>query len=101
MQMRCIAQQKSARPTARMPHTHSTHAGEDSHRDKKDAPAVCAVPFRPHCGGVATRTRNVSEYMLVLALPSYLMWVFTSPEVEVRIIAIIVSVCLSDRWHDY
>ena len=36
--------------------------------DKIDAPAVCAVPFRPYCGGVATRTRNVSEYMLVLAL---------------------------------
>jgi len=31
---------------------------------------VCneAVPFRPYCAGVATRTRNVSEYMLVLAL---------------------------------
>ena len=36
--------------------------------DKIDAPAACAVPFRPYCGGVATRTRNVSEYMLVLAL---------------------------------
>ena len=36
--------------------------------DKIDAPAVCAVPFRPYCGGVITRTRNVSEYMLVLAL---------------------------------
>jgi len=23
-----------------------------------------AVPFRPYCGGVVTRTRNVSEYML-------------------------------------
>ena len=33
-----------------------------------DAPAACAVPFRPYCGGVVTRTRNVSEYMLVLAL---------------------------------
>jgi len=32
------------------------------------APAACAVPLRPHCGGVVTRTRNVSEYMLVLAL---------------------------------
>jgi len=30
-----------------------------------DAPAACAVPFRPYCGGVVTRTRNVSEYMLV------------------------------------
>ena len=27
-----------------------------------------AVPFRPYCAGVATRTQNVSEYMLVLAL---------------------------------
>ena len=27
-----------------------------------------AVPFHPYCGGVVTRTRNVSEYMLVLAL---------------------------------
>jgi len=36
--------------------------------DKIDAPAACTVPFRPHCGRVVTRTRNVSEYMLVLAL---------------------------------
>jgi len=36
--------------------------------DKIDAPAACAVPFRPYCGGVVTRTRNVSEYMLVLGL---------------------------------
>ena len=36
--------------------------------DKIDAPAVRAVPFRPYCGGVITRTRNVSEYMDVLAL---------------------------------
>ena len=42
--------------------------------DKIDAPAACdvicneAVPFRPYCVGVATRTRNVSEYMLVLAV---------------------------------
>ena len=58
---------------ARMPHTHTAHAGEDSLAgDKIDAPAACAVPFRPYCGGhtagVVTRTRNVSEYMLVLAL---------------------------------
>jgi len=33
-----------------------------------DAPAACAVPFRPYYGGVVTRTRNVSEYVLVLAL---------------------------------
>jgi len=36
--------------------------------DKIDAPAVCAVAFRPYCLGVVTRTQNVSEYMLVLAL---------------------------------
>jgi len=55
---------------ARMRHTHSTHAGEETPHagDKIDAPAVCAIPFRPCCRGVVTRTRNVSEYMLVLAL---------------------------------
>ena len=36
--------------------------------DKINAPAACAVPFRPYCGGVVTPTRNVSQYMLVLAL---------------------------------
>ena len=36
--------------------------------DKIDAPAACVVPFRPYCGGVGTRTQNVSEYMIVLAL---------------------------------
>ena len=36
--------------------------------DNMDAPAACAVPFRPYSVGVVTRTRNVSEYMLVLAL---------------------------------
>jgi len=29
--------------------------------DKIDALAACAVPFRPHCGGVVARTQNVSE----------------------------------------
>jgi len=33
-----------------------------------DTPAACAVPFRAYCGGVVTRTRNVSEYRLVVAL---------------------------------
>jgi len=36
--------------------------------DNIDAPAACAIQFRPYCGGVVTRTPNVSEYMLVLAL---------------------------------
>jgi len=42
------------------------HAARTTHAC--DAPAACAVPFRPYCGGVVTRTQNVSEYMLVLAL---------------------------------
>jgi len=36
--------------------------------DNIDSPAACAVPFRPYCGGVVTRTRNVRKYTLVLAL---------------------------------
>jgi len=36
--------------------------------DKIDAPAACAVPFHPYSGGVVMRKRNVSKYMLVLAL---------------------------------
>jgi len=40
--------------------------------DNIDAPAACAAPFRPYCGGVVTRMRNVNEYMLVLALVSTL-----------------------------
>jgi len=44
--------------------------------DKIDVPAACVVPFRPYCGGVVTRTRIVSEYMLVLAL--CLVYLFVS-----------------------
>jgi len=36
--------------------------------DNMDALAACAVPFCPYRGGVVTRTQNVSEYMLALAL---------------------------------
>jgi len=36
--------------------------------DKINVPPACAVPFRPYCGGVVTRTPNVSKYMLVLTL---------------------------------
>jgi len=31
--------------------------------DKIDAPAACALPFRPYCWGVVPRTRNIGEYM--------------------------------------
>ena len=72
IEMRGRAQRQSARPTARR--THATHAHCACRRRlpspaiKWDAPAACAVPFRPYSGGVVTRTLNVSEYMLVLAL---------------------------------
>jgi len=66
------------RQAQRTPHALCTHARTHARTaDKIDVPAACAtlsatrpsaVPFRPFCAGVATRTRNVSEYMLVLAL---------------------------------
>ena len=60
------------RQAQRTPHALRMRAacGDDSpdRRDKIDAPAACALPFRLYCGGIVTRTRNVTEYMLVLAL---------------------------------
>ena len=61
--------------------------------DKIDALAACAVPFRPHCGGIVTRMRNISEYMLVLALCLviyyyYLILVFLNALVLYHIIAL-------------
>ena len=62
-----------------------------------DAPAACAVPFRPYCGGVVTRTRNVIEYMLVLALCLVVFVVVQAP-----IPAVVLSYRLSRSlrgWH--
>jgi len=56
------------RQAHRTPHALRMPAKTPLAGDKIDAPSACAVPFRPYCGGVVTRTRNVSEYMLVLAL---------------------------------
>jgi len=54
---------------ARMPHTHTRMPAKTPLTgDNIDAPAACAVPFHPYCGVVVTRTQNVSEYMVVLAL---------------------------------
>ena len=54
---------------ARMPHTHATHAGEDPLTgDNMDAPAACVSSILSILRGVLTRARNVSEYMIVLAL---------------------------------
>jgi len=70
---KCVAEPSGNPPgpphAARMPHTHTTHVGKTPLAgDKIDAPAAGAVPFRSYCGGVVKRTRNVSEYMLVLSL---------------------------------
>ena len=69
---KCVAEPSGNPPGP--PHAaRTTHAGEDCPPgDKIDATAACAAPFRPYCGGVVTRMRNVNEYMLVLALVSTL-----------------------------
>jgi len=56
------------RQAHRTPHTLRMPAKIPLSGDKIDTPAAAAAPFRPYCGSVVTRTRNVSEYMLVLAL---------------------------------
>ena len=73
--------------------THAAHAHYACRRrltplagDNIDVPASCVVPFRPYCGGVVTRTRNVSEYMLVLAL-CLVMIVFIVISSDVLLIA--------------
>jgi len=58
----------------RTPHALRTYARTHQRQNRRACcvrDVICdeAVPFRPYCGGVITRTRNVSEYMLVLALP--------------------------------
>ena len=62
----------TARPTAR--HTHAAHARYACRR-RLPSPAItwtrllrASVRFCPYCGGVLTQARNVSEYMIVLAL---------------------------------
>jgi len=70
---KCVAEPSGNRQAHRTPHACRTRtlrmpAKTPLAGDKIDAPDACAVPFRPYCGGVATRTRNVSEYMLVLAV---------------------------------
>jgi len=77
--LRCYSNTRSAwqspaviRPAHRTPHavprTIRMPAKTPLASDEIDAPAACAVPFRPYSGGVVTRTRDVSECMLVLAL---------------------------------
>jgi len=55
-------------PYARCTHTVRMPAKTPLASDKIDAPTACAIPFHPYFGGVVTQTRNVSEYMLVLAV---------------------------------
>ena len=58
------------RQAQRTPHALRTHAPAINRRACCVCNVICneAVPFRPYCTGVATRTRNVSEYMRVLAI---------------------------------
>jgi len=65
---KCVAE-PSGNPSGRKHYTCVRRAAKTPLTgDKIDEPAACAVPFRPYCGGVVTRTQNVSEYMLALAL---------------------------------
>jgi len=79
--LRCYGNTRNAwqspaviRQAHRTPHALRMPAMTPLASDKIDAPAACATlsakrPFLcPYCGGVVTRTRNVSEYMLVLVL---------------------------------
>jgi len=63
---KCVAEPSGNPPGP--PHACHTRTKTPLAGDKIDAPAVCAIPFHPYCGGVVMQTRNVSEYMLVLAL---------------------------------
>jgi len=54
---------------ARMPHTYTTQAGEDSPRRRQNRRACCVRrSISSILRGVVTRTRNVREYLLVLAV---------------------------------
>jgi len=70
-----------------------------------DAPAGCAVPFRPYCGDVVMRTRNVSEYMLVLTLCLVEFWQCTNTAFEWKMHFLCFSVLPGSaetsylRWH--
>jgi len=79
--LRCYGNTRNAwqnpaviRQAHRTPHALHMPAKTPLTIDKIDAPAardvICndAAPFRPYCGSVVTRTRNVSEYVLVLAV---------------------------------
>ena len=52
MEMRGRAHRYSARLTARRTQCHALRIKTPLAGDKIDAPAACAVPFRPYCGGL-------------------------------------------------
>jgi len=56
------------RQAHRTPHALHMSAKTSLTSNNIDAPVACVIPFHPYCRGVVMRTRNVSEYMLVLAL---------------------------------
>jgi len=70
---KCVAEPSGNPPglphAARMPHTHTTHAGEDCPHRRENGCACCVRrSISSILRGVVTRTRNVSEYMLVPAV---------------------------------
>ena len=75
--LKCLTEPSGNPPGPTACHTHATACRTRTLRMpvktalacvEIDAPAVCAIPFRPYCRGVVMRMRNLSEYMLVLAL---------------------------------
>ena len=73
--MRCYGNTRNAWQPPGPPHALRMPAKTPLASDKLDAPAACATlsattpfHFARAAGGVVTRTRNVSEYMLILAL---------------------------------
>jgi len=65
---KCVAEPSGNPPGP--PHALRTHAPAIKSSACCVRDVICneAVPFRLYCGDVVTRTRNVSEYMLVLAV---------------------------------
>jgi len=65
------------RQAHRTPHAvpRTTHAGEDSPRRRQNRRACCVCrSISSILRGVATRTRNVSEYACTCSMPSHVFW---------------------------
>jgi len=106
--LRCYGNTRNAwRSSAVIRQAHRTpHALSIRRRLPSNRRACCvrdvicneAVPFRPYCGGVVTRTRNVSENMLVLSLCLVVISVFCDGTCRYGILAPF-SRCRQILWH--